>query len=181
MIKRILLGLGILLIAVLAFFGYGMLFPASPPTSASFSNGALDVSVEYSQPSKKGRVIFGTETEGALQPYGKYWRLGANAATEITFNQDVLFAGKSVPAGTYRMYAVPGPEFFEISLNKETGVYFGVSEPNYEMDLIKVNIPISSPDSEVEKFTISFEADGSETLMNMVWDMTLIQVPISTN
>lgn len=181
MIKKILLGLGILLIAFTAYIGYGILFPISPPTSASISNAGLDITVNYSQPSKNDRVIFGTESEGALQPYGKYWRLGANAATEISFSQDVLFAGKTVPAGKYRMYAVPGPDSFEISLNSETDVYFGATEPNYELDIIKVNIPIATPDSEVEKFTISFEADGSNTLMNMAWDMTLIQVPISIN
>ncbi|MEN2284123.1 DUF2911 domain-containing protein [Algoriphagus sp. SE2] len=179
MFKKILLGLGILLIAFIAFIGYGMLFPVSPPTSTSFSNGGLDITVEYSQPSKKGRLIFGPESEGALQPYGKYWRLGANAATEIMFNQDVLFAGKSVPAGTYRMYAVPGADTFEISLNSEIDVYFGVTEPNYELDVAKVDIPVAKPDSEVEQFTISFEADGANILMNMAWDMTLIQVPIS--
>lgn len=179
MLKKILLGLGILLIAFLAFIGYGMLFPASPPTSESFSNGGLDIVVNYSQPSKKGRLIFGTESEGALQPYGQYWRLGANAATEISFSQDILFAGKNVPAGIYRMYAIPGAESFEISLNSETEVYFGVTEPNYELDVVKVNIPVTVPEAEVEKFTISFEAEGAVTLMNMAWDMTLIQVPIS--
>ena len=179
MLKKILLGLGILLIAFVAFIGYGILFPASPPTSTSFSNGGLDILVNYSQPSKKGRLIFGPESDGALHPYGKYWRLGANSATEISFSQDVLFAGENVPAGIYRMYAVPGPESFEISLNSETEVYFGVAEPNYELDVVKVKIPITRPEAEVEKFTISFEADGSATMMNMAWDMILIQVPIS--
>lgn len=178
MLKKIGIGIGVLFLAVVAFFVYGMLFPASPPTSTSFSAQGLDITVNYSQPSKKGRVIFGDEDSGALQPYGKYWRLGANAATEITFSQDVSFAGESVSAGTYRMYAVPGPNSFEISLNSELDVFLGVVEPDYSMDVVKVDVPTSTPPSEVETFTISFEESGTDILMNIAWDQTLVAVPI---
>lgn len=179
MLKKIGIGFGILFLALVAFFVYGMLFPASPPTSTSFSAQGLGITVDYSQPSKKGRVIFGDEDSGALQPYGQYWRLGANSATEITFSSDVTFAGESVSAGTYRMYAVPGAQSFEISLNSEVDVFLGVAEPDYTMDVLKVNVPVSSPGVEVETFTISFEESGSQIMMNMAWDMTQISVPIS--
>jgi hypothetical protein len=179
MLKKILIGLGVLFLAFVAFFGYGILFPTSPPTTATFSGQGVDITVNYSQPSKKGRLIFGDEASGALQPYGTYWRLGANAATEITFSQDVNFAGQAVAAGTYRMYAVPGATSFEISLNSELGVFLGVQEPDYSRDVVKVNVPVSTPAAEVEVFTISFEESGSEILMNIAWDNTLVAVPIS--
>jgi hypothetical protein len=111
MLKKILIGVAVLLLAVVGFFGYGVLFPKSPTTSTSFSSNGLDIKVNYSQPSKRGRLIFGEEKDGALQPYGKYWRLGANASTEITFSKNITFAGKPVNAGSYRMYAVPGTNF----------------------------------------------------------------------
>jgi hypothetical protein len=179
MLKKILIGLGVLFLAFVAFFGYGILYPTSPPTTATFSGQGVDITVNYSQPSKKGRVIFGDEASGALQPYGTYWRLGANAATEITFSQDVNFAGQAVAAGTYRMYAVPGATSFEISLNSELGVFLGVQEPDYSRDVVKVNVPVSAPAAEVEVFTISFEESGSEILMNIAWGNTLVAVPIS--
>lgn len=179
MLKKIGIGIGVLFLAVVAFFVYGILFPASPPNSTSFSAQGLDLTVNYSQPSKKGRVIFGDEASGALQPYGKYWRLGANSATEITFSKDVTFAGESVAAGTYRMYAVPGADSFEISLNSELDVFLGVAEPDYSMDVLKVNVPTATPPTEVETFTISFEESGSQILMNIAWDNTLVAVPIS--
>lgn len=179
MLKKIGIFLGVLLIAVIAFFGYGMLFPASPPTSTSFSAQGVDITVNYSQPSKKGRVIFGDEASGALQPYGVYWRLGANAATEITFSTAVSFAGQAVPAGTYRMYAVPGADAFEVSLNSELGVYLGVQEPDYSKDVVKVSAPVTTPSAEVEKFTISFEDTGAGINMFLTWDMTQVTIPIS--
>jgi hypothetical protein len=177
--KKIFIGIGLLLLAVVGFFGYGILFPKSPPTSASFSDQGLDITVTYSQPSKRGRLIFGEEKDGALQPYGKYWRLGANAATDITFSKDITFAGKPVSAGTYRMYAVPGADSFQISLNSEAGVAFGAVEPDYSLDVLKVDLPVTVMPTETEKFTISFTSDTGLINMDFVWDKIQIRVPIA--
>lgn len=89
-------------------------------------------------------MIFGEESEEALQPYGKYWRLGANAATEISFNKNVTFGGKAVEAGTYRMYAIPGADTFEITLNSETDVFFGAVEPDYDLDVLTIEAPVEN-------------------------------------
>jgi hypothetical protein len=179
MLKKILIAIGILFLIVVAYFGYGILFPVSPPATATFSDQGLDVTVSYSQPSKKGRLIFGEESAGALQPYGNYWRLGANAPTEITFSQNVNFAGKPVSAGTYRMYAVPGADSFQISLNTETGSFSGAIEPDYSKDILKADLPVSIAPTETEVFTISFSSDATGINMDLVWDKTQVRVPIA--
>jgi hypothetical protein len=179
--KKILTGAGILLTIFIFWAIYGLFFAPvkSPPTKAAFSDRGLDINVSYSQPSKRGRLIFGEESEGALQPYGKYWRLGANAATEITFSKDITFAGQPVNAGSYRMYAVPGAEAFKITLNSELGVRFSAAmEPDHSLDLLTVEVPVDPMLSEVEAFTISFESDSVGVNMNMAWDKTLLRVPI---
>lgn len=177
MIKKIFIGLGVLLLAFILFVAYNIMFPKSPPTSAETSDKGLDIKVKYSQPSKKGRLIFGEEKDGALQPYGKYWRLGANQATEITLSKNVTFAGKSLSAGTYRMYAVPGATSFQIGLNSEVGVFLAVNEPDYALDVLKVEIPVQVA-PETEKFTISFTSDSVGVNMDLTWDKTLVRVPI---
>ncbi len=180
--KKILTGAGILLVAFIAWVVYGLFFAPkpSPPTTTSFSDRGLDINVSYSQPSKRGRLIFGEEAAGALQPYGKYWRLGANAATEITFSKDINFAGQDVKAGSYRMYAVPGAEAFKITLNSELGVnLMAAREPDHALDVISADIPVQAPPAEVEKFTISFSSDSTGVNMDLVWDKTLVRVPIA--
>ena len=52
--------------------------------------------VIYSRPQKKGRTIFGD-----LIPFGKLWRAGANNATSIDTNKDLLINGQTLPAGKY--------------------------------------------------------------------------------
>jgi hypothetical protein len=179
--KKVFIGLGILLIALIAFALYGVLVVSkrSPIETTTYSDKGVDVKVVYCRPFKKGRVIFGEEKDGALQPYGKYWRLGANAATEITFSKNVTFAGKPLNAGTYRMYAVPGASSFQIGLNSELGVYFAVNEPDYALDVLKVDVPVSASPTEVEQFTITFGSDSTAINMDLAWDKTLVRVPIT--
>jgi len=179
--KKILIGIGIAFSVFVIWSIYGLFFAPkkSAPATASFNENGLDIKVSYSQPSKRGRLIFGEEKAGALQPYGQYWRLGANAATEITFSKDITFAGQQVNAGSYRMYAVPGAEAFQVILNSELGVNFGAaSEPDHAMDLLTVSIPVDPLAVEVETFTISFESDSIGVNMDMVWDKIRLRVPI---
>jgi hypothetical protein len=175
--KKILIVLGLILLSFIGYVAYDLLFPKSPRASASFNESELSISVSYGQPSRRGRLIFGEEKDVALQPYGKYWRLGANAPTEITFNKDILFANQPVKAGTYRMYAVPGADSFQISLNSQVGSFSGAPEPDYSLDILKVNIPVISA-TETEKFVINFTKDGAVVNMDLVWDQTLVRVPI---
>jgi hypothetical protein len=179
--KKIFIGLGVVLIALIGFVLYVSLVIAkrSPIETTTYSDQGLDIKVVYCQPYKKGRLIFGEEKDGALQPYGKYWRLGANAATEVTFSRNINFAGQPLNAGTYRMYAVPGETAFQIGLNSELGVYFAINEPDYSLDVLKVEVPVSMAPSETEQFTINFSSDSAGVKMDLVWDRALLSIPIS--
>lgn len=178
--KKIYIGLAVLGVLLVGFFLYASLVVAkrSPIKTTTYNDKGLDIKVVYCQPYKKGRLIFGEEKDGALQPYGKYWRLGANAATEITFSKNVNFAGKPVNAGSYRMYAVPGATSFQVSLNSELGIYFGINEPDYTKDIIKVDVPTETTD-ETEQFVINFSSDSTAVNMDFVWDKTKVRVPIT--
>ena len=178
--KKILIGLGAAFLLFLLWVVYGLFFaaPLSPLATASYDQGGLAIDIAYSQPSKKGRLIFGEEEDGALQPYGKYWRLGANAATEITFNKDVIFGGEPIMAGTYRMYAVPGPNAFKVTLNSETDIFFGVADPDHDLDIVTVEAPVQKPTSEVETFTIDFSTTDTGVTINFSWDQTMFTIPV---
>jgi hypothetical protein len=152
----------------------------SPRGKAELTSGDLSVAVSYCRPSVRGRLVFGEASQGALQPYGQYWRLGANESTEITFSRDVLFNNQPVKKGTYRMYAVPGKDQFEISLNTELGRW-GAFEPDYSKDILKMKVPRSNTQSPVEQYTIKLEKmDADPTSMNLIfeWSDTRFSVPV---
>jgi hypothetical protein len=152
----------------------------SPPGSTELANGDLLISVQYSRPFVRNRIIFGSKEQEALQPYGEYWRLGANEATEITFNKNVSFNGNAVNAGTYRIYAIPGAEAFEIILNSELGVW-GVFDPDPEKDILKTKVAVEKISSPIEQFTISMLAVGDTTNVNFEWEKVRLVLPITAN
>ena len=177
--RKIFIGLAVVVLLLVGFALYVVLVvnKRSPPDTASISYNGLDVKVVYCRPYKKGRLIFGEEKDGALQPYGKYWRLGANSSTEITFNKNINFGGKPVNAGTYKMYAVPGPNIWDVSLNSELGKW-GFSEPDYGLDVLKVDVAADTA-PETEQFIITFSSDSTAVLMDFTWDKTRVRVPLT--
>jgi hypothetical protein len=171
-------------IAVLALVAVVIVFYASrratvlsPGDEATLTSGELTVTVEYSRPSVRGRLIFGPEEQKALQPFGKYWRLGANEATQITFNRDVLFNGSPVKAGTYRMYAIPGADTFEIVLNTETGKS-GSTPPDSANDVLRTSVPTQRPTAPVEQFTIRLAPEDGGIAMIFEWSDVRFVVPV---
>jgi hypothetical protein len=179
MLKKVLIGLGIFILIILVAFIYLNYRnrSLSPPGLAMFEKDGFKIEIPYSKPSKKGRLIFGQADEGALLPFGVYWRLGANEATEVSFNQDVLFNGSDVAAGTYRIYAVPGAKEFEISLNTELGKW-GAFEPNYDLDVLKTSVPVIQSNSSVEQFNIRFEEAAKDIFIVCEWSDVKIKIPV---
>ena len=178
--RKIFIGLvSVVILAVIAYVAIRVLGSRqlSPSQTITHHYNGLDVKLVYCRPFKKGRLIFGEAKDSALVPYGKYWRLGANEATEITFNKDINFAGKPVKAGSYRMYAVPGESIWGISLNSELGKW-GYDEPNYDLDVLKVDVTAQTVPSQTEQFTITFNDDASRVNMDLAWDKTHLLIPI---
>lgn len=180
--KKIFIVLGVIIIflAAAAFYLNYRNRSLSPPGSVSVTSGDLKVEVSYSRPSVRGRLIFGREEDNALQPYGKYWRLGANESTEVTFSRDVVINEKPVKAGTYRMYAIPGPENFEIGLNSELGKW-GYAEPDYSKDVLKTTVPVEKMSSQVEQYTITLQREEDGVSMIFEWSDVRFVVPVKRN
>lgn len=151
----------------------------SPPGSVELAKGDLKISVAYSRPSARGRVIFGSEAQGALQPYGKYWRLGANEPTTITFSKDAKFNGELVKAGTYTIYAYPGEGSFDIVLNSEVA-FWGVSEPDHATDVLKTKVITNKNESPVEQYTITLEPLDNGISVKFAWSDTNFSIPVTT-
>ena len=97
---KILKGLliGAALLAVIGYFGFGYMKSqtkrASPELVSTYKLDDVEIKVDYSRPSKKGRVIF-----GELVPYGKVWRTGANEATTFSTSKDIKVGGLPLAMG----------------------------------------------------------------------------------
>src|SRR4029450_4412368 len=64
-----------------------------------------DITVNYHRPLVNGRKIW-----GALVPYGKVWRAGANENTTVEFSDDVSVEGKPLAKGLYGLHMIPNAD-----------------------------------------------------------------------
>ena len=181
MVKKILIITGIVLIGLLIFFNWFKQDTKkhSPAAVANYTEGGLNIQVNYCRPYAKGRIIFGAEEAGALQPYGKYWRLGANEATIFESNQALMFNDKELAAGKYSLYSYPGIDKWVICINKEWERW-GAQEADMELDVLRTEVPSNNQADFEERFEISFGQKDSSGVFPMIfhWDKTEVMVPL---
>ena len=181
--KTILKFIGVLLLAVILYFAYAIMNPTSPLDRVTFENNELTFEVEYSRPFKKDRLIFGDKSEGALVPFGEYWRTGANAATNFSINSNITISEIQLMSGKYRLYTIPGEDKWEVFVNSEADTFFAITEPDSAKDLMSFTVTPQKLDETVEQFTIDFissPASGpSFTGLRLRWDLTEIVIPFN--
>ncbi|WP_159469067.1 DUF2911 domain-containing protein [Dyadobacter sp. 3J3] len=167
----------IFVLLIIGYFGFKKYTKSSSPAAiAEFHKNGIDIDLNYSQPSKKKRFIFGREQDKALVPYGKVWRTGANEATVINIGKGILFAGKPVKPGKYSIWTIPGQSEWTVILNSETGQWG--TNYNDGQDFLKANVPIRINRKVEELFKIYFEEQPSGVNMILSWDQTEAIIPI---
>lgn len=138
--------------------------------------GLGKVTITYSRPNVKGRVIF-----GGINPYGQVWRTGANAATTITFSDKVILEGHNVPAGTYSLFTIPEKDEWTIILNK-TAKQWGAYSYKEADDFLRFKVKPEYLAEKRETFTIQFRNATTKTMdLHMVWDHTGVTVHLHTD
>lgn len=145
----------------------------SPGTKAQFQVGLVNVSLDYAQPSTKGREIF-----GALIPYGKVWRTGANSSTKISFSGDVALGGNKLPAGDYALYSIPGEKEWTIIIYGNPKLW-GAGNYNSENDVFRFKVKPVALNDYHETLSIGFEnynANGADLVIT--WENTKVSFPV---
>lgn len=142
----------------------------SPPAKAEAKVGDLNISIDYSQPAVKGRNIF-----GEVVAYGEVWRTGANEATTITFDQDVMIEGKKLFAGTYALFTIPDEKEWTIIFNTRANQW-GAFEYKKDEDALRINVKPSIEKEVTERVLFEVNSEGVVTLR---WDKTMIAFKVS--
>ncbi|MCB0733088.1 MAG: DUF2911 domain-containing protein [Flavobacteriales bacterium] len=150
----------------------------SPLGTVTQKVGLVDISINYSRPGVKGRVIFGD-----LVQFGEIWRLGANASTKLNLSNDVTIEGHDVPGGEYALYAIPEQDKWTVIIHKNT-TYWGVGDKyTPEEDLVRFDVPVNA-NYPIKVETMTFEiADVTSDACNIVftWENTEVKLNVKTN
>jgi hypothetical protein len=108
--------------------------PASPAATVTGKINGATISINYSSPFVKGRVIW-----GELVPFSKVWRAGANEATTIETDKDLTIEGQKLPAGKYSFFVIPNEKECVIIFNKEAKQW-GAYKYNETHDQLRVTV-----------------------------------------
>lgn len=135
----------------------------SPPAKVSQTiNSGATVTIDYSQPSLKGRTI-GKDVEPMN---GKVWRAGANEATVFEVNKDVKVEGSSLPAGKYALFMIANPDEWTIIFNKKWNTWGAFDyDKNKGEDALQVKVKPMAPSTTTERLTYTIDKDGTVTLL----------------
>ena len=140
--------------------------PLSPPAKAEATINGKKITIDYSAPSKRNRVIM-----GELVPYGKVWRTGANAATTLNTESDLMIGSLHVPAGKYTLYTIPGEKEWTLIVSKQTGQWGSDYDESKDLGRVKLTVaPVKEP---VETFTI-----GVGETLSFAWENVKAWTPV---
>jgi hypothetical protein len=140
--------------------------PSPLKRTTGFIDGVKTI-IQWGSPSVKGREIW-----GMIVPYDEVWRTGANEATTIEFDKDVLVNDKELKAGKYGFFSIPREGEWTIIFNSVWNQW-GAFEYDEKKDALRFNVkPDSSELSETLEYGI--EPDG----IFMTWEKIKIKLKV---
>ncbi len=147
----------------------------SPTQSLRQDFGLSRIELSYSRPGMKNRKVMGD-----LVPFGKVWRTGANNATILTFGDEVIIGGKTIPAGKYGLLTIPGKASWTFIITLQLNVTSPAAY-NKDSDLVRVTAkPVLLP-GKVETFTMDFtDVSATTCKLQLSWENTSVSLPVKT-
>jgi hypothetical protein len=130
-------------------------------TRAQIGNSIF--TVDYGRPLLRGRTLL-----GAVIPYDRVWRTGANAATQFTTSTPIRLAGMQVPAGSYTLFTAPHTSGVDLIVNKQTGQWGTEYNRSFNLGIATITSEVAT--ATVEEFTISIiPSDNRHGALVLEW------------
>ncbi len=134
--------------------------------------GSIDgvkIIVEYGRPLVKKRVIWGD-----LVPFDKVWRTGANEATVITFDKNVLIQGEKLDAGTYALFTIPGKAEWQVIFNT-VSKQWGAGKYDKSKNSLVVKVKPDPNKILVEELTFKIK----KNMVGMLWEKLVVPFTVA--
>jgi hypothetical protein len=159
-----------------ALFGLAMTagaqsYPFSQRGSVSQSVAFTSITVTYGRPIARGRVLF-----GQLVPWDSVWHPGADSATRITFDHDVLIEGHALKAGEYSLWLVPHETRPWTLIFSRAVHVFHKPYPGPADDALRVDI-VPERGGHMETLAIYFPVvQRDQAVMRIHWGETIVPI-----
>lgn len=136
-----------------------------------------NIEVTYNRPTARGRVLFGSDSPAVVR-FGQRWHPGADSATRISFDKDVVFEGKPLKRGEYSIWLIPeanGP--WTLILNSVSRV-FHTQYPGETTDAVRVPVT-PEKGTHMDALAYYFPVVGRDsTVLRMHWGEVMVPMRI---
>jgi Protein of unknown function (DUF2911) len=145
----------------------------SPHVRTEWTIDGASLSIEYGQPSLKGR------TDAALMPNGQPWRVGADEATVLKTDKPLKFGTLTLEPGTYTLNAEPGEKQWQLIVGKlskpgQWGVPYNAS-----LEIGRAPMSVTAAKSPVEQLKISIDDTPKGGTLKVEWGSKVALIPFT--
>lgn len=147
--------------------------PASPNVETRTKVEGASIDLRHGSPRLRGR----TGVMKALVESGSVWRTGANEATTLETNRDLLLGGARIPAGKYSLWTQASPGGIQLIVNRESGQWGTDYEATH--DVVRVGLHVATSNAPVESLVIDVANTGAGNELRIRWDTFVWSVAIA--
>ena len=142
----------------------------SIPSEAKKWIGNTDIQINYHSPGVRGRVIW-----GGLVPYDVVWVTGAHNATTMEVGKDFQIGDKTIPAGKYALFTIPGKEQWTVIINKNWDQHLADEYAETD-DIVRIKVKPQTTEDVTERLKYEIDQTG-ERSANIIISWEKIRVP----
>jgi hypothetical protein len=135
--------------------------------------GNTDIKINYHSPGVRGRTIW-----GGLVAYDAVWVTGAHKATSLEVGKDFKVGDKTIPAGKYAIFTIPGKEEWTVIINKNWNQHLA-DDYSQTDDVVRVKVKPQMTEEVVERLNYEIDQRG-ERLADVIisWEKLRVSFPI---
>ena len=140
----------------------------SPHVSVHWAVNDANITISYGRPYLKDRVV-----GDSVPPMpDAVWRLGADEATTLTSDTDIMLGDSHIPAGEYTLWTAHMNDEFHLIVNSETGQWGTAYNADHDVAHIAMNV--GELDSPADQLIISIADDQ----LGFDWGAMTASVPL---
>lgn len=148
-------------------------YPFSQRTSITQNVALTEIKLSYGRPVARGRVLW-----GQLVPWDSVWHPGADSATILSLNHDVLVEGHEVKAGEYSLWLIPRAQGAWTVILSHAAHVFHQPYPGAARDALRFDVTPESL-SHMESMAIYFSTVlRDDAVMRIHWGTSAVPIRI---
>ncbi len=155
----------------------GIIPRTSPDKSVSQKVGYTQIDINYGSPAVNNRIVW-----GELEPYNEVWRAGANDATTIEFDADVMIEGHALEAGKYALFIIPRERKKWTVIFNKVHKQWGAYSHDPSEDALRVDVLPRSSSVYHERLRYDIRQHGYEYgEVSLFWEHVEVSFEVGTN